>query len=188
MTASDDGDEERVPDATPPREGADPPMAASWNRADLQRIWLGTQRRTWRTLAIVPVGEGTSSYHLAWLITTLGIHNGESVCLADVRDIHLDRARAILESASELANRGNRVIFATRSITENLATIPVARAAEGVILCVSMGSTLLDRVQETIDQIGKERLLGSMLIHDAGTTGVAVSPVRPPPRRLQARS
>jgi hypothetical protein len=187
MTANDDGDKEKVPDATPPRKGADPPMAAFWNRADLQRIWLGTQRRTWRTLAIVPVDEGTSSYHLARLITTLGIHNGESVCLADLRDIHLERAGAFLESASELVNLGHRVIFATRSITGNLATIPVARAADGVILCVSMGSTLLDRVQETIDQIGKERLLGSMLIHDAGT-GVSAARTQPPPRRLQARS
>jgi len=155
------------------------------DQADLQRIWLGTQRSAWRMLAVVPVDEWISTYQVASVITTLGIHHGESISVADLSDIRLNRVSAFLEAAGELVRHGRRVVFATRSIAENLAAIPLARAADGVILCVSMGSTSIKAIEDAIEQIGKERFLGSVLIHDAKPpSGRAVSV----PRRLQAPS
>jgi hypothetical protein len=184
MTQSDY--DARVPECARPSM-ADVPIPSSWDHADLQRIWLGTQSRAWRTLAVVPVGEGISSYEVASLITTLGLHQGEPVGLADLRDVRLNRVGAFLDLVTELVSRGERVVFATRSITENLATIRLARAADAVILCVSIGSTSIGSAAETIEQIGKERFLGSMLIHPHDGARAA-----PPPtsalKRLQAWS
>lgn len=183
MTERDDGPVSNF--TRPVTADALPPLADDWDRADLQRIWLGTQSRAWRMLAVVPADEGISTYEVASLITTLGRHHGESVGLADLRDIRLNRVDAFLDAAKELVGRGQRVVFATRSITGNLATIPLARASEGVILCVSMGSTLLGSIEEMVEQIGKERILGSMLIHEAG----GGAPVRrSAPKLLQARA
>jgi UDP:flavonoid glycosyltransferase YjiC (YdhE family) len=76
----------------------------------------------------------------------------------------MSRVGAFLEVTQELVRRGQRVVFATRSTSKSLATIPLARAADRVILCVSLGSTSIRVVEETIEQIGKERFLGSMLV------------------------
>jgi hypothetical protein len=181
MTATDDG-------WRPPTSSDAPPYVAdSWDHADLQRIWLGTQTRAWRTLAVVPVDEGMSSYEAASLITMLGLHQGESVGLADLRDAPLNRVGAFLELVTTMVSRGQRVVFATRSITENLATIRLARAADAVILCVSIGSTQIGLVAEAIKQIGKERFIGSMLIQRSGA-GVPAAPPRSARKLLEKPS
>lgn len=166
---------------------APPPIAGSRSHAEYQRIWLATQSQAWRTLAIVPVDDGVSTFEVASLITTLGVRHGEAVSVADLRDVQIGRVPAFLEVAGELVSRGQRVVFATSSITENLATIPLARAADGVVLCVSIGATSLGSIEATIEQIGKERFLGSILLKrpHRGARGSASSSTAL--RTLQAR-
>lgn len=148
------------------------PIVGPWDRPDCQRIWLGTQLKDWRTLAIVPADEELSSYEVASLIMALGLHHGEPIGVADLRDVGLSRVRASLEVVDVHVGRGERVVLATSAISTNLATIALARAADAAVLCVSFGSTSLALAKETIDQIGKEHFLGSVLLHQsAGKTG-----------------
>lgn len=167
MTASDavalpDSSQSFLADSLPPIEGA-------WERADLQRIWLGTQRRAWRTLAVVPADAGISTYEVAGLLAALGRHHGELVVLADLREIGLNRVSAFLAAARELVEGGQRVIFAARAISENLATIPLARAADGVVLCVCIGATRIRSIEDAVEQIGREQFLGSMLVPETAS-------------------
>jgi hypothetical protein len=64
----------------------------SWNRNDWQRMWLRTQSRDWRTLALVPGDSQTSTFHVANLIARLGLDHGESIQVADTRELS-DRPR-----------------------------------------------------------------------------------------------
>lgn len=143
------------------------PITGPWDRPDCQRIWLGTQLKDWRTLAIVPADEQLSTYEVASLIMALGLHNGEPIGVADLRDVGLNRVRASMEVVEVHVGRGERVVLATSAITTNLATIALARAADAAVLCVSFGSTSLALARETIDQIGKEHFLGSVLLHQS---------------------
>lgn len=140
--------------------------ARPWDRAEYQRLWLHMQSRTWRTLAIVPAEDGMQTYDVASLLMTVGVHHGESIGVFDFRSITMNRVLHTIEAACSQVAEGERLIFAARSIKENLATIPLARASDAVVLCVSMGSTPIRQVEETIEQIGKERFLGSMLIRE----------------------
>jgi hypothetical protein len=162
MTASDERPTRDFPGAftaNRPRAGARP-----WERAEYQRLWLRMERRAWRTLAIVPGEEGMSTYEVASVIMALGVHHGESIGLFDFRDIQIPRVLPVIEAACGRMSQGERILFATRSIRENLATIPLARAADGVVLCVSIGTTSIGFVEETIDQIGRDRFLGSIVV------------------------
>jgi len=164
-----------------PDDGPSDARAASCDDVDLQRLWLGTLRHAWRTLAIIPVDAGVSTYEVARLIATLGMQHGDTVTVADVRAIRMHRVGAFLEAVRELVDRGDRVIFAMRSMTENLAGIPLASAAEGVILCVRFGSTPLKAIEATVEQVGKEHILGSILVREAPA---AASPAFVPPTKL----
>jgi hypothetical protein len=160
-----------------------------WERSEYQRLWLQMRCRDWRTLAVVPSEEGMSTYDVANLIMTLGGHYGESIGVFDFRDVRGPKVLGALRAAFGQMRPGDRMIFAARSISENLATIPLARATDRAVLCVSIGSTSIRRVEETIAQIGRERFLGSLVVHALGD-GAGGVPVAPPVswyRRLEAR-
>jgi hypothetical protein len=167
------------------RERASHLPPGDWNRADWQRLWLATQSRPWNTLAVVAGERDISTLEVASLITTLGLNFGESLGLVDISDVDLNRVAPIIELTEQVVAAGSRVVFAARSISENLATIPLARACDCVILCVTLGSTTVAMVEEAVAQIGKERFLGSLLVKgqrpDPG--GPSISPIR---RRLEA--
>ena len=159
--------------------------ARVWDRAEHQRLWLHLQSRAWRTLAVVPGEEWMSTYDVASLITAVGAHHGESMGVFDFRDIRLNRVLSAVEAATRDMRQGERIVFATRSIKENLATIPLARASDGVVLCVSLGSTSKRLAEETLEQVGRDRLLGTLLIRERATP-VAVPPPGSLVRRLEA--
>jgi hypothetical protein len=163
-----------------------PRFARPWERADYQRIWMRVASRDWRTLAIVPAEDGMSTYDVAHLIVTLGAFHGESIGVFDFREVRMNRALEVLEEAELQLERGERIVFATRSIRENLATIPLARATDGAVLCVSLGSTSMRFAEETIEQIGKDRFLGSILVR-APDVEAPDRPVTSLQRRLEAR-
>jgi hypothetical protein len=167
----------------------EPRSSRPWDRSEYQRLWLQMRSRDWRTLAVVPSEEGMSTYDVANLIMALGVHHGESMAVFDFRDVRGPKVLDSLRAAFGQMRPGDRMIFAARSISENLATIPLARATDRAVLCVSLGSTSIRRVEETIAQIGRERFLGSLVIHALGD-GVDGVPVAPPVswyRRLEAR-
>jgi hypothetical protein len=157
----------------------------SWDRGDWQRMWLHTQSRDWRTLALVPGDEQTSAFDVANLIAKLALDHGESIHVADMRELGLKHVDAFLEGTRWDVSQGDRIIFATRSASTNLATVPIARAADCAILCVSLGSTSLNAARGTIEQIGREHFLGSLLVRGAAKSvppSRAISPWRSSPK------
>ena len=139
-------------------------MEGSWDRTDWQRMWLRTQSLDWRTLALVPGDDQTSTFDVANLIARLALDHGEAIRVADMRALRLKHVEAFLEGARWEASQGTRVIFAARSASTNLATVPVARAADCAILCASLGSTSLEALRVTVEQIGRKHFLGSLLV------------------------
>jgi hypothetical protein len=139
-------------------------VESSWDRADWQRMWLHTQRLKWRTLALVPGDDQTSTLEVANLIARLAFDRGESIRVADWRALRPRHVDALLDEARVDATQGARVVFATRSVSTNLSTVPIARAADCALLCVSLGSTSLASIKDTIEQVGREHFLGSLLV------------------------
>lgn len=139
-------------------------VEGSWDRDDWQRMWFRTQSRDWRMLALVPGDDHTSTFDVANLIARLALDHGESVRVADVRALRPKHVDGFLEGARWEADKGTRIVFATRSVSTNAATVPLARAADCVILCASLGSTSLTSIKDTIEQVGRKHFLGSLLV------------------------
>jgi len=102
--------------------------------------------------------------------------------VADLREISLQRVDSFLERSRWGAGQSGRVIFATESASVNLATVPLARSADCAILCVSLGRTRLDAVRNSVEQIGRERFLGSLLV----TASVESDSRKPVPSQLRS--
>jgi hypothetical protein len=117
------------------------------------------QSRAWRTLAVVPAEAGMPGGHAARALAAIAAENGEALDLFDARSTELGRATAEVAAA---AGGSRRVLVVTGAIDEDLATIPLARAADAVLLCVSIGATSLRAAAELMAAIGKERFVGSL--------------------------
>jgi hypothetical protein len=136
----------------------------TWDRTDWQRMWLRTQSLDWKTLALVPGDDQTSTFDVANLIAGLALDHGEAINVADMRALRLKHVDAFLEGVRWETDRGARTVLATCSTSTNLATVSIARAADCAILCVSLGSTSLSGIRATIEQIGRRHFLGTLLV------------------------
>jgi|SRR5579859_3874364 len=143
-----------------PAVGAD----GSWDRDEWQRMWFRIQGRGWRTLAVVPGDDRISALDVANLVAGLALDHGESMRVADLRALRPKHLDAFLEGSRWETSQGSRIVFATRSVSTNPATVPIARAADCAILCVSLGSSRLAAVRDAIEQIGSKHFLGSLLV------------------------
>jgi hypothetical protein len=145
----------------------------SWDRADWQRMWLRIQTLEWQTLALVPGDDETSTLEVGNLIARLARDHNEPVHVADMRALRPKHVDAFLEAARWEARQGTRIVFVTRSAATNIATVPLARGAHRAILCVSLGSTSLSSIRDTIEQIGREHFLGSLIVRSAAGPSAA---------------
>ncbi len=143
-----------------------------WSSAEWERTWFRTQSREWRTLAIVPTETETSApaFDMARAMVELGARHNQKLVLADFRRVPVARVTPFLQVAGFRVNDGDRLIYATRSIEENPATVPVARAADCVLLCVSLGNSSIRAIEDAIDQIGRNRFLGSVVFRRLPST------------------
>ena len=141
-------------------------MFSPVNELDRERIWMRAQNRKWRTLAVVPASDTDSlaSFEFANLLMDTGRQHGDPITIADLRRVRLIKAPAILQVVDSLVESGSRVIFGTQSIAENVASICFAKAADCAILCVSLGATTVAAAREAIEQIGKDRFLGTVIL------------------------
>jgi hypothetical protein len=130
-------------------------------------FWLASQARPWRTLALVPGDRGLSTVELAGLLMMVGRDQGETIGVADLRDVQSSRVGAMLEVVQSHVEEGERMVLATSSIADNLATIPIARAADAVLLCATLGRSSMASIQATVRRIGRERFLGGVLVRES---------------------
>jgi hypothetical protein len=141
-----------------PRRVEPTPESDEW-----RRIWFAVQKRPWRALAVVAGDDGVPTFEVATLLMKAGHGMGEPICIADLRgeDHH---AGAFLDMVAYHIGRGERVVMPTHSMRHAL-TVPIARGADCALLCIKLGTTSLRSVENTVAQIGRDRFLGSVVLH-----------------------
>ena len=55
------------------------------------------------------------------------------------------------------------MVIALRSIFENPTAVGVARSADATLLCVDLGAAQLKLAEQTIAEIGRDRVLGAIV-------------------------
>jgi hypothetical protein len=150
-------------------------LREAWNDPRWQKIWLAIQAKEWRSLAIVPGSRGVSTLEVAQILVDVGWqHRGLPIGLADLRNITLPYIDAVIDEVRNHVYNGERVLIALRSVFENPATVPIAQWADGALLCVSLGSTKITGASQTLEQVGKDRFLGSVIVRSGHGSHLAV--------------
>jgi hypothetical protein len=140
--------------------------ADAFSDVRLQQLWIATQRRAWRSLAVVGASAGVPVIDSANMLAKLTWrYSGEPTLVFDLRDVSLRLVEHQVREINVQVSVGDRVVIALRSVVENPASVPIARAADTLVLCVELGKTDAKSAQKTLDAIGRDRFLGTILVN-----------------------
>jgi hypothetical protein len=141
------------------------PKARFWDDIRLQKLWIALQRRPWRSLAVLPGSEPADTMEIAEVLGQIAwTYQGEPTTVLDLRDVSLRLAEYQIRESQQQAESGVRVLIGLRSIAENPASSLVARESDAALLCLELGSTHLQSALQTIEEVGRERIVGSLLV------------------------
>lgn len=149
-------------EAAEPREDVaiDAASAIAW-----QRLWLATQRRAWRSLAVIPVGNRIATPPVARALVSVGSsHLGSAIRLNDATTITIAGLGACLRGLTDPRGSAGKVIVALGSVLENPASLAVAQAVDAAILCLVLGESSISEAQRTIEEVGGARFVGSLIL------------------------
>lgn len=136
-------------------------------------LWFAVQTRPWASLAVLPAGPGESAKNVAEALYDVGaLASGGPMRLVDARDVTLTTSAAIiLNMTSLVAAPGERrtggtqrVVVVLSSVVEVMAGIPIAMAADAVVLTVTLGKTRLEDARRTVELVGAQRVIGTILV------------------------
>jgi hypothetical protein len=142
-------------------------------------------RGNWSWIAVVPADRASSAIPLAQGLCDAGTRLSlDDIWLVEANSINLDRAsqlvaqfgaaqpggpqgslRRDLRTPAPRAMPARRAIVALDSPLANPLALPVALAADGVVLCVRRGTSRLSDVRQTIDTVGIDRILCCIIAH-----------------------
>jgi hypothetical protein len=137
------------------------PIDASW-----QRIWLRAQGRDWVSLALIGSSPNSpdATMRVAGMLARISEELGHPLVVLDARSVELRTMASIQARMRSLAARGTRAITVLQLPNYNPITVPIAQAADASMLCVFVGETRLGNSQQTIEQIGRDRFLGTVIL------------------------
>lgn len=132
---------------------------------DVQRLWFATLRKDWNSLVVLPAhAKGSGSAIGRALAQVATLHKDSAIKLVSAEGFDLAGAsRLIIDMTTHVAS-GGMVIVVLDSVLSNPAGIPVALAADAVLLCVQLDESDVESAKKTIEMIGESRFVGAVTV------------------------
>ena len=158
-----------VPANAPSSEMQRPTAVEPWHDADWQRLWLAIESRPWKTLAIIPAGEGATldfSPFIAMALSRTGmVHLGSPVQVADATHVPLNQLTAFFGEVERSTRTGGRLLIALPPASRSAITVSIAQQSDAALLCILIGKMSSRSARNTVKLIGAPRFVGSALFH-----------------------
>jgi hypothetical protein len=132
---------------------------------DWQQLWFNVLQHPWSSLVIVPAEPNISVLPAVRALTAVGrLYHQRPVHLLEAEGTEPAATGFVISSAKNLVAAGERVVIAVASPLVNPVAIPIARAANAAALLVPLGRTRLAPARQTIDCIGRQHFIGSIVL------------------------
>jgi hypothetical protein len=133
--------------------------------SDWQRLWFAMLTKSWSSVAVVPTEPGIDVGRVAEGLVAVGSrHGAKPVHLLKGIGIRLTDVQSVVDLLNTMTDRGGLVVVPVDPIAENPAAVPLIRAATGAILISRLGASRLSQARDTVRVIGKERIMGSVVL------------------------
>lgn len=136
-----------------------------WDDVRFQKLWLATQRREWRSLAVLGASKSIDTLRIAELLAKLAWrYRGKPSCVFDLRDLSLRLVEYQQQEVRVQADAGVCVVIALRPTFENPTAIPIARSADATVLCIDLGVAEVQSAEQTMAEVGRDRVVGAIVL------------------------
>lgn len=147
-------------------------VLSSTPAAAAQALWFAVQRKPWSSLAVVPAGHGESALAAANALYDVGVlASGGPMRFLDGRTVTLSTSASFIVNMTSLLTASDRRSPATQrlvvvlaSVLEQPGSIPIALAADAVVLTVTLGTTSVDDARQTMSLVGADHVLGCITL------------------------
>jgi hypothetical protein len=157
---------------------ARPQTAVPWKNLDWQRLWLATQTKPWRSLALVPATSevpDSFSVTIAENLARTGMtHLGTPIRAIDATHIPLSDLIDFTNEMERVLRFGELVLVAVTATAKNPVAVALAQAADAALLCVVLDMKAKD-AERTIETVGRSRFIGTLLA-DVGNSVLVHEP------------
>jgi hypothetical protein len=144
---------------------------------DWQRLWFATRERQWTSLAIIPSDRSIDIRRIAEsLVETGRIHGERPITLLSGVGVQLAGVHQIVDSIGAMTTRGDWLVVPVDPITDNPSAVPIVHATSAALLVVRLGESLLGSARATLEAVGRERFLGSVVLAEGGRHLVRATP------------
>lgn len=152
--------------AAPANEAKAAERAIPVDDVDWQKLWIATQRKPWRSLAIIPSSAAIETLSIAKTLAAIGQrHLGRQIDAIDARSVPLSRIEETKNAVAARSRRNEFVIVALGPVADSAASLALATSADAALLAVLLGHTSMDVAEKIIEDIGADRFLGSFVLH-----------------------
>lgn len=142
-----------------------PSAASVWDDIRLQKLWLAVDRRPWQSLAVLGASAGIEMIQISELIAQLAWrYRGQPSSVCDLRDLSMRLVDYQVREMRTQVGEGLRLVVALRSMFENPTSPTIAKQTDAVILGIALEETTFKEVEETIAAVGRDRVIGSIIL------------------------
>jgi hypothetical protein len=128
-------------------------------------IWFNALRYSWSTLALVPAEPGLSALTVGDALSAVGkLHRQSPVPLLSAQGLRLAETRAFTESMGNAVREHGLALTVVDSPLQSESSIAIVAAADAAILCVRLGAVRFASARRTLDLVGRDRFLGSIVL------------------------
>lgn len=149
----------------------------TWADPDWQRFWLTVDRLSWQTLALVPAGPGGPrelTLSLAVTLSRTGMtHLGGPIQVADGTHVPINELNGFQADVRSCQEAGQRVIIALPAVSATATAASIAKFSDAVVLCVLLERMTSSDAKKTVQQIGPEKFLGSVILRSDKSKNVS---------------
>jgi hypothetical protein len=131
----------------------------------MQKLWVATQRREWKSLAVIAGDDDVSTLDVATRLAEIAWwYKGQPTNVLDLRKLGLRLVDYQLREMAAQIEQGDCVIVALSSVVTNPTTVAVATAVEACILAIKLGTTRMDLAEKNIEEIGRDKFIGTIIL------------------------
>lgn len=130
----------------------------------LQRIWVRAQASAWTTLALVgwSAKSPEATMAVARGLARVASDSGGGLSLMDGRSLELRHMPQVQARLRASVSRQTAVVLPLPRV--NPASVSVAQACDAAVLVVFLGETSQVVARQTIEQIGRDRFFGTIIV------------------------
>lgn len=132
---------------------------------DWQRIWLSARDKDWSSLVLVPNDSTVDIVSFAETLARTGrVHADWQIRVINGKGVQLGDVQQLIDTITATTARGERAIVPVDPVSDNPAAIAILRGTSAALLILSLGESFLNAAQETIETIGRDRIIGSVVV------------------------